>query len=404
MARLVQLAGWRRLAITAVCLATWRLLDQIPVMGFNPPYLALRSHELGPPGVLGAIADSIPVAAYSIGLLGIAPYIDAVIVVLLFQVISKPVRALAGTGEGRVRLRRWTRALAVALALASAYGWVTLLQSENALAPNLDKFSILVVMLELTGGAVIVMLLAEVLDEYGIGFGYGAFLIYALGPVATQTYRLAALFASAPSVEALYAPMGIWLGFSITVAGGAAAILLAVRRVNPPEEDGKPMKRLELRLVMSGVLLPVLFAQSVMFLPPMVGMYYPGATRWISDHWTALGPNPWTDAAYVATYAVLIAFFAAFVTAAFVARESIQLEVVAHIWLLTLIGGTALALLVAVLPVLEEVSSRAAGRLMPMSGLNTVLVVALVVAIVTRLEHPKRRLSAMEAMLQPPAP
>jgi len=400
MARLVQLAGWRRLAITAVCLAIWRLLDQIPVMGFNPPYLALRAHQIGPPGVFGALADSIPVGAYSVGLLGITPYINAVIVMVMMQVILKRVRELAGTDQGRIRLRRWTRALAVALTLLAADGGVNLLQSENALPPNLDTFSRLAVMLELAGGTVVVMLLADLLDEFGIGFGYGAFLIYALGPVATQTHRLAGLFASAPSVEALYAPVGIWLAFSIAVIAGAAAILLAVRRLSPVEVDGKPTKPIELRLVMSGVLLPVLFAQALMFLPSVVSMYYPGTSSWISEHWTAFGPNLWTDAAYVATYAAMIAFFAALVPAAFIRRD----EVVGHIWQLALIGGIALALLVAVMPVLEEISSRATGRLVPMNGFDTVLVVALVVVIVTRLEHPKRRLSAMQALLQPPMP
>jgi preprotein translocase subunit SecY len=316
------------------------------------------------------------------------------------QVILKRVRELAGTDQGRIRLRRWTRALAVALALVAADGGVNLLQSENAIAPNLDTFSRLAVMLELTGGTVIVMLLADLLDEFGIGFGYGAFLIYALGPVATQTHRLAGMFASAPSVEALYVPVGIWLLFSIAVIAGAAAILLAVRRLSPAEEDGKPTKPIELRLVMSGVLLPVVFAQALMFLPSIVGMYYPGTRRWISDHWTAFGPNLWTDAVYVATYAAMIVFFAAFVPAAFLRRD----EVVGHIWRLALIGGIALALLVAVMPVLEEISSRATGKLVPMNGFDTVLVVALVVVIVTRLEHPKRRLGAMQALLQPPMP
>jgi preprotein translocase subunit SecY len=404
MVRLLELAGWRRLAVTAVSLATWRLLDQIPVLGVNQAYLALRAHEITPPGVLSAVANSLPVAAYSVGLMGISPYVNAVIVMLMLRVISRRVRVLAGTRQGRGQLRRWTRALAVALALASAYGWVNLLQVENALSPDLDSFSRLVVMLELTGGSVIVMLLADLLDEFGIGFGYGAFLIYALGPVATQVHRLAAVVDSAPSVEALYGPIGIWLGFSVAVIAGAAVVLLAVRRVSPAGEDGKPTKPIELRLVMSGVLLPVLIAQALMFLPSIVGMYYPGSSRWISDRWTAFGPNPWTDAAYVATYAALIVFFAAFVPAASLARESIPVEVVGHIWRLTLIGGTALALLVAVLPVLEEISSRAAGRQMSMNGFDAVLVVALLVAIISRLEHPNRRLSAMQTVLQPPAP
>lgn len=404
MARLIERAGWKRLAVTAACLVTWRLLDQIPLVGLDPAYLALRVHALAPPGALGAIGDSIPLAAYSIGLMGITPYIDAVILMLLLRVCSRWVRALASTREGRMRLGRWTRALAVALALLSAFGWVRLLQSENALPSNLDSFSRLAVMLELTGGTVIVMLLADLMDEFGIGFGYGAFLIYALGPVAIQTHRLSAIIASAPSVEALYRPLGIWLGFSILVVAGSVALLLAYRRVPVEEDDGKPARALELKLLMSGVLRPFVFADAVMFGPSLAAIYYAGASRWVLEHWTPLGANPWTDALYLAIYAVLVAAFVIFIVVSDLWGTSIPRDVWHHISRLTLVGGAALALLIVVLPVLEELSSRAAGRLMPMSGFDAVFIVALVLAAVAVVTRPKRKVSGLQAELQPRSP
>jgi len=401
VARLVKLAGWRRLAVTAACLATWRLLDQIPLVGLNPPYVELRVRELGPPGPLGAISDSLPVASYSVGLMGITPYINAVVVMLLLRVISGTVHGIASTKEGRLRLSRWTRALAVAMAVASAFGWVSLLQSENALPSSLDSVSRLVVILELTAGTVVVMFLAEILDEFGLGFGYGAFLIYDLGPVATQTHRLAAILASAPSLEALYRPLAVWLSFSILVAALSVAVLRATRRVTPEGEDGEPAKPIELKLLMSGVLRPFVFADAVLFLPRLAGHYYPGASSWISDHWTPLGTNPWTDALFVATWAVLVAAFVVFVVISDLAGAPISRNVSPHITRLMILGGLALVLLIVVLPVLEEISSRAAGMQMPMSGFDAVFMVAVVFAIVSALEHPKRKVSATQAALLP---
>src|SRR5260370_30646427 len=74
-------------------------------------------------------------------------------------------------------------------------------------------FARLLVVVELTGGTVLLILLADLSDEFGLGFGYGAFLIYVLGPVAIQVQRLAFTFSSAPSIEALFRPIGIWLVF-----------------------------------------------------------------------------------------------------------------------------------------------------------------------------------------------
>src|SRR6267378_1034247 len=159
--RLLSIAGFRRVAVTGLCLVAWRLLEQIPVASLNPLIINVRLQAVEPLTFLHAIGGAIPFASYSIAALGLQPYVMALIVVFL----------------------------------------------------------------------------GDVLDEWGLGFGNGAILIYALSPLAVEVHRLAEIAASSPSLEALYRPLGEWVIFSVGVVVASVAVLLAVRRVPPADSE-----------------------------------------------------------------------------------------------------------------------------------------------------------------------
>ena len=386
--------GWKRLVVTALCLASWRALEQITVVGVNPSQSGLLLQSAGATSLIGAIGRGVPLASLSIVAIGLSPYIAALIIVTLLVVISERVRSIANHAGGPLRLRRWTRALTVLLALGQAYGWTVLMQNGSALPSPMDWFPRLVVVLELVGGTMILLLLGDVLDDFGLGFGNGAILIYALSPLAVEVHRLAFIFSSAPSVEALYLPFGVWLAFSIGVVTIAVAVRIAIRRFPAPELKKKVSKPVDLKLLLSGVLRPPLFAHAVMFLPVIyanwVSVSNPSAFRWITDSWTPYGPNSWTNIAYVAVDVGLVIGFTYFVVACDFGSRLPQ-SLTAHINRLTFICGTFLALTTVVFPVLEWDASRAAGSAIPMSGTDAVLIVVLILAIVGSLEQSTRR-------------
>jgi len=172
----------RRLLVTGLCLVAWRALDQIAITGPRGQSIQLFQ----------GIGGGVPFARYSLGSVGIGPYIFGLVVLSLLPAISGRVWAMQKTAEGRSSLRRWTIALAVLLAFAQAYSITELIQNTRVgmwFAP-LDWLTRLVMCLELVGGTVIVILLADVIDEFGLGFGYAAFLFFALRPVALQIHRL----------------------------------------------------------------------------------------------------------------------------------------------------------------------------------------------------------------------
>ena len=380
MARLWAAIGWKRLLVTALCLAAWRALEDVPVAGLNPNLIAARLQGLDLSSPIRAIGSGPPFAPYSIALMGITPYIYALIVMALIEGISARVHAVASTPKGRLRLQRWTRVLAVALALGQAYGWTSLMESDYALPP-MAWFPRLLVVLELTAGTVILVLLADVIDEFGLGFGNGAFLIYVLTPVGVEAHRLAYAFTSAPSVDALYRPVGIWLVFSVGIVAATVAVLLAVRRVKGSAD---------LKILMSGVIRPPVFAQTLLLLPVYYANYIavsnPGLAPAIAQYLTPYGPNRWTDFAFVVVDAGLVIGFTFFVVAIDFRWRSLAPELRAHFARLAVIGGAFLALTVVVLPILEWNATLAGGRATAMSGFDAVLVAAIILAIVGRLE------------------
>ena len=397
------MAGWKRLAVTGLCLAVWRGLEQIAVPDLNGNVISARLQLVDTSDLIHAIGSGISLAPYSIVAIGITPYIYALIVVFLVHVISKRVRETGSTQEGQLRLRRWTRALAAALALGQAYGWTVLLQSGGSFSPQMGWFPRLVVMLELTGGTMIIVFLADLIDEFGLGFGYGALLIFALGPVATEVHRMADTFALAPSAEALYRPFGVWAVFSIGLVAATVAVLLAVRRVVlVSDKKGQPGKPVGLKLLMSGAIRPPLFAQAVMFMPVILLNYVaasnPGLAG-LANQWSPYGVNPWIDIVYVVVEVALVVGFAFFIVAVEFPSAQTPRPLTANINRLTFIGAGFLALAVGVVPVVERIASGAAGRAFSMSGFDAVLVAAVILAAVTSLE----RSGATRSSLQVPA-
>jgi preprotein translocase subunit SecY len=311
--RLLSFAGWRRLLVTGLCLVAWRALEQIAVPGLNPALIAQLQQSSS---LVQGIGSSTPLASNSVVALGIGPYVIAMITVTLARVASAPIRALEETAEGRQRLLVWTRGIAVVLALGQAYGYTMLMQNTYPPAlPGLDWSARLITMLAMAGGTVILIFLADVIDQFGLGFGNGAFLIYAVTPVAIEANRMATFLSTLPSQKWLYLPFAFWIAFSVAAVVASVWTVLAVRRFPAAnEEDRSEWNPVELRLFMSGVLRPPLFASAVLFLPIFLLNLYepqnPGLTnRLTGDLLTAFGPNLWTDAVYVAVNSCLVVAF-----------------------------------------------------------------------------------------------
>lgn len=242
----------------------------------------------------------------------------------------------------------------------------------------------MIVCLQLTGGSVVAIMLADAIDEWGLGFGYGAWILYALGYIATEVHRLAGYLASTPSGEALYRPLFIWAVATVGVVAAGVAVLLAVRRlaINGSEVD--------IRLMTPGVFRPAQFALAVMFIPSIFANYYvatnPNAGHWLSANWALFGGNVWLDAVYGVVEAAVIVLFALFATTVDYLTVPTPTAAVQYWTRLAVLGGAFLALATVGVRVVVHFLTPWPETPIPVSGFDVVFVTAVILAVVRAID------------------
>ena len=127
----------------------------------------------------------ISFARLSIASLGIMPFFGACILIQLLSVVIPHLkRATFGDEEGRRKILRYTCLLTVGLALVQSYGislWL-----ENTMSPQGMSIVVMqgvlfriVTMVTLTATALLFLLLADIINKYGIGNGIAMIIISA---------------------------------------------------------------------------------------------------------------------------------------------------------------------------------------------------------------------------------
>lgn len=389
--RLWWLVDRRGLLVTAGCLVVWRLLSQIPVVDVTGTFIHGRLEVYDAPGMLAAIGpNSTAFESYSLGFLGIGPYVNALVIVALLTVISGRLRDMVRSAYGRLRMERWIRALALLLALGQAYGWIQLAENAFAVPGGLEWFPRLTICLEMAGGTAVMIALASMLDEHGLGFGFGPLILYALDFVAGETHRILGYFATAPSTEALYRPVAVWAAFTLAATVVAVAILLACRRYRLLDPDGDETRSVDLKLVTSGVLRPGMFAFAFLGLPTLIAQNLTTGTTWFGwavTNWSPYGSVVWLAVTYVVVECALLAFFAVAVAVMDAWVAGAPQPLTRHVGMLGLIGGTCMAMLISVARPLAHYATQGAGQLVAVSGFDVLVVVTMVLIVVLWIER-----------------
>lgn len=396
MERLLSIVGWRRILVTMLCLVVWSLVYQTPLIGLDLNRLgALVAAQTRTGSAVAALGSSEPFAQYSVGALGVTPYVDAIVIMTFATLVSPRLRVMRWSAKGIGRYRLWTRAIAIGLAGILAYGRVGFFVSGGLLPEGIPTFPWFVIAAEITAGTAVLIAVADVMDEYGLGLGFGPLWLYALGPVAFEAHRIAAWIDTAPSLEALYMPLLVWTAASIAIATLTVAAAGAYRLVATSREgdDNGSSRTYSIAFLTSGVLRPVIMAYALVDLPVAVAYVFnrsnPGLANLILSSWLPAGPNPWWSAGYLATAAICIVVTTYMVVFAD-SRFELAEPVAHHLWRLTMLCGLFLVLAVVLAPELEMLGTSLAGRALPLSGFDAVLVVALVFSAVVTL-RPIRR-------------
>lgn len=276
-------------------LVVFRVVAHIPIPGIDTA--ALKSF-FGSSQLLGLlnVFSGGTIENFSIGALGVAPYITASIIFQLLTMIIPRLEELSKEGEyGQRKINQYTRLLSVPLAFVQAYGLVTLLRRSSALIlPNLSALGMMQILIIMTAGTVFLMWIGELISERKMGNGISIMIfagIIAALPQAvqrtilsfdpTQTTTLLAFI-----IIALITVVGIVL---ITEAQRNVPVAYA-RRVRGMRMVGGVNTHLPLRVNMAGVI-PIIFAISIVLFPPLIAQFFLGArtpfitttAQWIID-------------------------------------------------------------------------------------------------------------------------
>lgn len=298
----------------------FRLLANIPVPGIDVERLKsfFEGNQLF--GLLNIFTGGA-MSNLSIAMLGMGPYITAVIIMQLLTMIFPRLEALyKEEGEaGRQKFNQYGRLLTVPMAAFSAYGMLMLFRAQQIIG-SLDIFQLATTITVVTGGTLLLMWLGELISEKGIGNGV-SLLIFAGIVAAFPSSLRQILVAWDPSKIPTYIAFVV-----IAVVVIVGVVLITEGRRNIPVSYAKRIRGnrvyggvstyLPMNVNPAGVM-PIIFALSFMLMPGMIGSFLANA----QNHWVATAAKflrdmfQAGDVVYSAVYFVLVVLFTYFYTA-----------------------------------------------------------------------------------------
>lgn len=172
----------KKILFTVGMIAIYKLLSAVPVPGINAGLLEAYTTQLQANTGLAFFGSIMGggLENFSIILMGLAPYINATIIIQLLAVIVPSLEALKKEGEqGQKKINNYTRYLTVPLAFAQSYGMIyllnTIIGTGNSGMPiiNTSDFigTVLPAMVFITAGTMVLLWLGDLITELGIGNG-----------------------------------------------------------------------------------------------------------------------------------------------------------------------------------------------------------------------------------------
>ena len=317
----------RKILFTIGILIVYRIGGQITVPGIRES--VLQEYFAGAGGTLFGLYDMFVGGAFTratVFALGIMPYISASIILQLMGAVVPFFQKLQREGEeGRKKINQYTRYGTVLLAGAQSLGVSYFL--ENIRGPSSGVPAVidegwgfrLLTMITITTGTIFIMWLGEQITERGIGNGIS--LIIFVGIIAELPFAVKDewrhYLLNRGSTKSLIEEIFL---LALIVAVVAAVVLLTqgqrripvqyAKRVVGRRVYGGQTTHIPLRINAAGVI-PIIFAQSIMFLPGTVTQFFPA-----SEFMASLGAYFTTSSVfYWIVYGTMIVFFTYFYTA-----------------------------------------------------------------------------------------
>jgi preprotein translocase subunit SecY len=311
----------KKILFTAAILALYRLGTHIPAPGISSSAVDAIQKNLGGNSILGLLNlfSGGGLGRIALFALGIMPYITASIILQLLQVVVPSLEKLSKEGEvGQARITQYTRYLTVGLAFAQSIGYVFLFRSfektaGETLIPNFTLFKVFLIVISLTAGTVLLMWMGELITQRGIGNGISLLIFASI--VSRIPGGISAWWNNPDQVFRVIMPfiaIGVVAAVVFVQEGQRRIPVQYAKRVVGRRMTQGGQTYLPLKVNMAGVI-PVIFAASVMAIPPTLGQLIgQNRTGFGTDLYTFFAPGGWH---YVLGECVLIVLFTYFYTA-----------------------------------------------------------------------------------------
>ncbi len=285
-------------------LLVFRLLAHIPIPLSNPETLKQVLENLftsnNTPQLLSFIdvLSGGALANFSIMLVGLGPYINASIIMQLLTKAIPQLEALNKEGEfGRKKINQYTRMLTLPLAVIQSIGALYIVRQEAArvggigdITANTSIMQWILMVTALTGGAMLLMWLGELITEQNVGNGIS--LVITVGIVSqlpgTISNLAASVFDNSSKVNLFgkQLPINKTQLFYASIIAAVSIILTVIivklneasrnitiqyaKRVQGNRAYGGVTTMLPVKLITAGVV-PIIFAVAFLSVPSFAG-------------------------------------------------------------------------------------------------------------------------------------
>ncbi len=309
----------KKILFVLAVLVVFRIAANIPVPGIDIEKLKsfFEGNQLF--GLINIFTGGA-MSRLSIIMLGLGPYITATIILQLLTMIFPKLKEMYHESgpEGRQKFNQFGRLLTVPLATLQAYSMIVLLRNQQVI-PHIDSFSLITAIVVITGGAVFLMWLGELISEKGIGNGVSLLIfagIIARFPMSIQQTLITFNPSQVPSYFAFLVVALIVIAGVVIISEGQRNVPIAyAKRIRGRHVYGGVSTHLPLRVNQAGVI-PIIFALSIMLFPGMIANFLSHVNNsFIAGLAQGIGNLFQNQLFYAALYFILVVLFTYFYTA-----------------------------------------------------------------------------------------
>ena len=261
----------------------------------------------------------------SIFALGVMPYITASIVIQLLRVVIPRFEALHKEGQsGEAKLTQYTRYLTIGLAVLQSTTILVTARSGalfnyqcSQVVPDGSVWNLVVMVLIMTGGTGLIMWMAELVTDKGLGQGMSILIFMSIcSGFLPQLWEIGW---GTNGTDGNWGKFAAVVGTLLVIMILVIYVELAQRRI-PVQYTRRMIGRkmyggsstyLPLKINMSGVIPPI-FASSILAVPTLIAQFGNSDQSWVK--WINSNLANTTSVWYIALYALMIVFFCSFYT------------------------------------------------------------------------------------------